>query len=177
MPEYTAYLSGSSFRETARKIRKYREELERKIQVFTEELAEVGEVRIREILAEHEDTGATIGSVTLLTDGSKGYYEARVQVSSDAIMFLEFGSGLAGLEQPAIHAAEHGYGSGTYPSSAERQNPEYPNWANPEGWQYIDGRGRLGRTTGMVASMPMYFGGKEMEQKLTEVAKRVFGNG
>lgn len=176
MPEYTVYLSGQSFRKAARQIRYYRKQLEQKINKFTEELAKEGMYKIYSVLSEHMDTGETIGNVELVKEGSDGVYEARVKVSSDAILFLEFGSGLAGLDNPAPHAAEHGYGSGTYPEG-KRQNPEYPNWANPEGWVYMNGHGQFARTRGMVASMPMYQGGKEIEQKLSEVAKRVFGNG
>lgn len=176
MPEYTAYLSGQSFRETARKIREYRRKLERKIEEFVEELAKEGMTTINSVLSAHVETGQTIGSVELITDGSNGVYKAKVQVTSDAIIFMEFGAGLIGYGAP--HAGEFGAGPGTYPSKVQPQdrNGNYENWNNPDGWYFYDDNNRKRHVYGTVPSMPMYLGGKEMEQKLTEVAKRVFGN-
>ena len=92
-------------------------------------------------------------------------------------MFLEFGSGLVGLyDGGSMHGGRFGMGPGTYPSTAKRQNPEYANWENPEGWIYVGEDGKTHKSFGMAASMPMYRGGKEMEDRLQEIAMKVFGH-
>ena len=168
-------LSAKSFRDAAEKVRAYRNSLDARCQTFCKMLASTGYSVVKYILMEHVDTTATIGSLTLDESQQDGMYTAKIQVTSDAIMFLEFGSGLAG-QGTAPHAGNYGtqYGSGTFPSKAKRQNPEYANWENPEGWYYINGHGNLGRTTGMVASMPMYRGGQEMKRQMEMIARKVF---
>ncbi len=159
-------LSAQSFRDAAEKVRAYRNSLDARCQTFCKMLASTGYSVVKYILMEHVDTTATIGSLTLDESQQDGMYSAKIQVTSDAIMFLEFGSGLAG-QGTAPHASEFGYGSGTF-------NPESDNWRNPEGWYYINGHGNLGRTTGMVASMPMYRGGQEMKRQMEMIARKVF---
>jgi len=170
-------LSARSFYNAAKEIRAYADELDRKCHLFVSKMAEIGYEEIVSILAAHVYTGETLGSVTILEDGSEGSgrYKARVIVSSDAILFLEFGSGTVGLagEHNPLEG-EYGMGAGTYPSEAPRQNPDYANWENPEGWVYYDAYGKKKRTKGMEASMPMYRGGQEMERQLERVAERIF---
>ena len=173
-------LSPQSFAEAARKIREYRDSLESKVEEFCHEVANTGMEVINAVLSEHVDTGATIGSVTLEETGSGTKRKARVVVSSDAILFLEFGSGLVG-QGTAPHAGEFGMGSGTYPGKG--------HWADTDitvrygdgsvrhydqGWVYYDEAGRKRVSEGMVAAMPMYLGGKAMEEALQEIAGRVF---
>ena len=173
--KYKTYLSSKSMRHTAQLLRNYQKRLEKQIEQFCEELAKEGETVIRAVLSEHVETGETIGSVQLVTEGSGqyGYYKAKVQVTSDAILFLEFGSGLH-------YAAPHGMEQeppmipGSF-SVAKRQNPEFPNWANPNGWYYYDESGNRRWSNGMPPSMPMYRGGKAMEEKLESIARKVFG--
>ena len=176
MPEYTVYLSGKSFRETAKKIRAYRDKLAAKIEIFCMELAKEGERVIRADIATHDRGGGeTLGSVEIVSEGGNGTYVAKVQVTSDAILFIEFGSGINHQAISAPHAAQFGMGVGTF-GRANRQNPDYENWANPDGWHYYDEAGKLHWSDGMYPTYPMYKGGQEMRRKLQEVAKRVFGN-
>ena len=74
MAEYTMYLSGDSFRKTARQIREYRKKLESNVQKFCEELAKEGEITIKSILIEHVFTGQTLDSVEIVSEGSNGTY-------------------------------------------------------------------------------------------------------
>lgn len=176
--KYKTYLSSKSMRHTAQLLRNYQKRLEKQIEQFCEELAKEGETVIRAVLSEHVETAETIGSVQLVTEGSGqyGYYKAKVQVTSDAILFLEFGSGLIG-QGTAPHAGEFGMGSGTYPSEVASQDRTgtYRNWENPNGWYYYDGKGNLRKSYGMVASYPMLQGGRAMEEKLESIARKVFG--
>ena len=174
MPKYTAYLSSRSFLRLAKEIKDYRKKLEKNLQIFCDELAKEGFNVIHAILEEHpHGSGDSLGSLKIISDGGNGIYKARIQVTSEAILFLEFGSGLH-------YAAPHG-GEQTpamLPGSfsvAERQNPEFPNWANPSGWVYFGRDGNFYHSHGMAPSMPMYRGGKAIEEKLEPIAKKVFG--
>lgn len=173
MLEYTTYLSGDSFRETAKKIREYRENLMSLVETFCLELAKEGETVIRSIIVKHnKGTGETLGSVEIVSESGDGFYTARIRVTSDAIMFLEFGSGLLGATN--VHPTGL-YGAGTF-GQAPRQNPEYENWENPEGWFYKGNDGQYHKSFGMEADMPMYRGAAEMKVRLVDVAMRVFGH-
>lgn len=178
MAEFKAVLSGDSFRFYASLLRQSREKLINKCERFIIELAEAGYNVVRAVLSENVDTGQTIGSLDLnMVEDGDGIYTATVSVESDAIMFLEFGSGLVGMfDGGSMHGGQFGMGPGTYPSTAKRQNPEYANWENPEGWLYVGDDGEVHKSFGMAASMPMYRGGKEMEDRLQEIAMRVFGH-
>ena len=178
MAKFKMALSGESFRFCASLLRQGERKLESKCEQFVREVAEAGYNVISAVLSENVKTGATIGSLSLteLSDYT-GVYEAIVSVESDAIMFLEFGSGLVGLyDGGSMHGGRFGMGPGTYPSKVKRQNPDYANWENPEGWTYVGEDGKVHRSFGMAASMPMYRGGKEMEERLQEIATRVFGH-
>ena len=130
------------------------------------EVAEAGYQVTRAVLQQNVDTGLTIGSMEIVDESSNGNFRVKVVVSSDAILFLEFGSGLIG-EGTAIHAGQFGMGSGTYPS-------DKGHWADPSGWWYYDEAGKRRHSRGMIATMPMYQGGKEMEMRWREIANKVF---
>lgn len=174
--KHTVYLSEASFKNLAENLRAYKQDLKDNCQIFCNELAAEGYEVIHAVLEEHKETGATVGSLIEIEQDSKGNtFKTTVQVTSDAILFLEFGSGLVGVGT-ANHAAEFGMGSGTYEPKAKRQNPAYDNWENPKGWWYTDESGKARHSVGMPAAMPMYRGGEAMKTKIQEVAMRVFGN-
>ena len=174
MAKKTIYLSGKSFRDAADWVRQYRDSLDAKVKQFCEELAEIGADVISADLATHDmGTGGTLDSLDIVYDGENGVYKATIRVTSDAILFIEFGSGLHGYGAP--HIDHFPYGPGTYPPGP-RQDPDYDNWENPNGWLYYGDDGKLHWSDGMTPTYPMYKGSKEMEAKVVEVAKRVFGN-
>ena len=176
MAKFTLALPGESFRFNADAIRRHCQTLDFKCEQFVKEVADAGYKIVRTVLAEHVDTGATIGSLRIdTTSDSEDVYRAAVVVESDAIMFIEFGSGINHQAISAPHAAEFGMGPGTF-GNAPRQNPDYENWANPDGWHYYGDDGKLHWSDGMYPSYPMYKGGKEMENRLQEIAERIFGN-
>jgi len=173
-------LSGKSFREAAKQVRAYREELKRKVELLIELTAQAGYEVINSILEMHIDTGDTIGSLRIAYSHRSGHYKARIVVASDAILFLEFGSGLQGLngaQNPAAVEMPFPVGAGTYPSTAPPQHETLANWEIPyPGWFYIGDDGEKHWSTGMVASMPMYRGGEEMARVVQEIARKVFAN-
>lgn len=173
-------LSGASFRQAAKDVRAYRQLLEESIATFVELVAQAGYDVIEAILEQHVETGATIGSLAVRYSKRSGTYKAKVVVASDAILFLEFGSGLQGLDgaqNPAAAEMPFPVGAGTYPSTAPPQHESLANWEiPPPGWHYIDDSGHMRWSTGMPAAMPMYQGGQAMEQQLMSIAKKVFGD-
>lgn len=163
MKKIKCKLSANSFLKAAQQIRKYQEDLKRKCDEFTDELAGIGAMAVSSILYEHVDTGLTVGSLSVEYDDYGYIRKARVVVSSDAILFLEFGSGQG---EAGVHAGEFGMGPGTYPGKG--------HWNDPEGWYYYDENGKRRHSRGMSASMPMFRGGKAMEAEMAKVAKKVF---
>lgn len=79
---------------------------------------------------------------------------------SPALM-LEFGAGLPAKNQVNIP----GVGTGTYGSHG-----------NEPGWWYMDLEGKWHYATGVSPKMPMYNAGKELKDKVVEIAREVFKN-
>lgn len=75
---------------------------------------------------------------------------------------LEFGAGL-----PAQNPANiPGVGTGTYGTHG-----------NEPGWWYMDLEGKWHYATGVSPKMPMYNAGKELRDRVVEIARVVFGDG
>ena len=79
---------------------------------------------------------------------------------SPALM-LEFGAGLPAKNPVNIP----GVGTGTYGSHG-----------NEPGWWYMDLEGKWHYATGVSPKMPMYNAGKELKDKVVEIAREVFKN-
>jgi hypothetical protein len=79
---------------------------------------------------------------------------------SPALM-LEFGSGLK-AENPANI---EGVGTGTFPGGTHGTEP---------GWWYMDLDGVWHHSSGVAPKMPMYYAGKELREKVLEIAKEIF---
>ncbi|MDE7446164.1 MAG: hypothetical protein K2N15_10770 [Lachnospiraceae bacterium] len=77
-------------------------------------------------------------------------------------LMLEFGSGLK-AENPANIP---GVGTGTFPGGKHGTEP---------GWYYMDLEGNWHYSSGISPKMPMYHAGKELREKVSEIAKEVFG--
>ncbi len=169
MPKYSATLSGRSFRALAEKVRKYREWLESKTEELVDALAQAGYDSIQSDLEFHEDTGATLDSMEWLSEGGNGLYKVSIRVTSDAILFLEFGSGTVGRDA-AQHplAGEKGYGAGTFPGKG--------HWDDPNGWIYYNAQkgNQMGWTKGQVASMPMFKGSMAIKRDVERIVREVF---
>lgn len=111
-------------------------------------------------LGEHSSTGATMSSVRDYKHGD-GY---RVEVASEGILFLEFGTGITYANPPHPKAAEMGYGPGTYG----------PKGATGDPWVYKDQFGNYWTTYGQAPSMPVYKSAKRLQELVETVANEVF---
>ena len=168
MPKYRVNLSSGSFRQLAKDIREYRKSLQDKCEEFAYRLCEIGLQKAESILIQHRDTGQTIGSLRIENNSEGKIVNMSVVVESDAILFLEFGSGIknSGTENPK--ASELGYGPGTYPGKG--------HWDDPNGWWYPVGDDEYAHTYGIEAAMPMYNASREMIENVGRIAKEVFGS-
>lgn len=87
--------------------------------------------------------------------------EGVQSVEVSPALMLEFGSGLK-AENPA---RVEGVGTGTFPGGKHGNEP---------GWYYMDLEGNWHYSTGITPKMPMYYTGKELREKVAEIAKEVF---
>ncbi len=78
-------------------------------------------------------------------------------------LMIEFGSGLK-AENPTNIS---GVGIGTFPGGKHGNEP---------GWYYMDLDGNWHYSTGVSPKMPMYYAGKELSEKVVEIAKNVFSS-
>lgn len=169
MPKRITFgLSSSEIQKAIQEIKSYQSELDYKCQKFAERLAEEGLSTAKAIIQRHVYSGETIGSLRIETDSAGKVTRLRIVVESEAILFLEFGSGIkySNTENPL--AGEFGYGPGTYPGKG--------HWNDPNGWWYLGDDGEYHHTYGMEAQMPMYKASIEMAQKAVKIAKEVFKN-
>ncbi len=159
------------------KIRKYRKEFEQKCERVVSELAEVGYQTAYQIISDHVFDGATLASLRVeQVAGADNLFVVRA--ASEAILILEFGSGLPASRAPHPDAAEHGMGAGTM--------SEKGHWSDPNGWYYptddprlinkynADGTQGYGHTKGMTPQMPFYKAAREIERQIAEIVGRVF---
>lgn len=77
-------------------------------------------------------------------------------------LMIEFGSGLKAENPTGIQ----GVGTGTFPGQTHAKDPS--------GWWYMDLNGVWHHSNGVSPKMPMYFAGKEMREKVAELAREVF---
>lgn len=170
-------LDSKSIGDAIEKIRKYRKEFEKKCEQLVSELAELGYQTAYEIISDHVFDGNTLGSLRVeQVAGADNIFV--VSARSEAILILEFGSGLPASRAPHPEAAKHGMGAGTL--------SEKGHWNDPNGWYYPtddyrlinkynkDGTQGYGHSKGMTPQMPFYKAAREIERQIADVAERVF---
>ena len=170
-------LDKRSINEARNKLQAFKTDFVKKCDLLAKELADVGYETAYRIIGEHVFDGETLAS--LRADhviGTDNVYVLSAQ--SEAILFLEFGSGLPAKKSPHPEAAEHGMGAGSFSPKG--------HWQDPNGWYYPtndprlinkfskDGTQGYGHSKGMTPQMPFYTASRDIESKIAEVARRVF---
>lgn len=149
-------------------IKSYQKELQGKINKFLERLATLGAYRARveftsAMYAGTNDVGVSVEPT------ETGY---MVKASGQAVLFIEFGTGVINPEHP--QSGEFGFSHGTYGAG---------KGANEKGWVYVGEQGNAGQpirdgvyhTYGNPPAKAMYSAAKDMRAEITAVAKEVFG--
>ena len=139
---------------------------------IAQRLAEIGYQGAFMVMANHVFDGGTISSLTVTHEGDGKYI---LWAASEALLFLEFGTGLKAQGHPL--AGEMGMGTGTYPGQTHATDPN-GWWFYTDDVRLISGRGANGKTYGhsfgMPPAMPMYRASQEIRQDILRIAREVF---
>ena len=160
-------LSSKSINDAIKRLQKYSDELERKNEVFVRRLTEIGiNVINMQVSAAKGDSSKAINIDNRIRP-LKNYVVARIEVTGQDILFLEFGAGIhynSGNSHPK--AGEFGYGVGTYPGATH----SYDDF-----WFYVDDNGDKHMSNGAEATMPVYRAYEAMYKQVAQIAREVFG--
>lgn len=167
--KYTITLDGKGIEEALGDIDIWKQWLKDKANELAEKLAQHGYEKAKVIIGNHVFNGDTLSGLRVEQIDIAHYV---LKVESQAILFLEFGTGLGGYGHPE----PMGYGPGTYPGKG--------HWDDPKGWWFPTDDSRLaikrdekgqgwGHTYGMAPAMPMYEAHKAIEQDIQAIAREV----
>lgn len=162
----TMNLSPSNVDAAIRELQTYEKDLKEKCAAYGQALKQFGLTKLKVHLLPHIDSGETIGSITAIDASSGNTVRFRLCVTSEAILFLEFGAGIKYSSATHPKAGEFGYGPGTYPGKG--------HWNDPNGWWYQDEDGNWHHSYGQAASQPVYLTSLEMREQIVTLAKQVF---
>lgn len=173
-------LSAKEFREAAKQICRYQNDLNRKCEELCRRLtvegiqiaqAHIGESPLgKTITLRSEITPEKVGCKAILLAVGKTV-ETEGYAPFNTLLAVEFGSGIFFNANGNPKAVELGFGVGTFPNQKH---------AFEDGWFYpSDEKDEKGNivwkyTHGVKATMPMYYVGKEIREKLISIARDVF---
>ena len=161
-------LSLSSVDRAIDELEAYERDIREKCAAYGQALKQFGLTKLKVHILPHVDSGETLGSITAIDESSGGNVKFKLCVTSEAILFLEFGAGIKYQANSHPLAGEFGYGPGTYPGEG--------HWNDPNGWWYQDDDGKWHHTYGQGASKPVYTTALEMREQIVTLARQVFGN-
>lgn len=158
-------------------IERYQKELDKKVHIFMEKLAEVGieEADIRFGRAIYDGTNDVIvdKTPTWINDN-----KLVVSASGKSITFIEFGAGVHYSGEPHPKAGEFGYERGGFGYHLGRLDTwRYTGDPGTNGEVITDGKhkGEV-KTHGNPANRALYDSAKEMREQMIKIAEEVFGN-
>lgn len=154
MKQYVIDLSAGGLKHLQTRLKEDSKWLDRKCDELCSRLASLGAVKASLGFARSIYNGSNSYDITVEPDGDNAY---RVIANGEAVLFVEFGSGLIGYGHPE----PHGYGPGTYPGKG--------HWDDPNGWWYAKGK----HSYGNPPNAPMYNAVKEVELELARIAREV----
>ena len=151
-----------------KRLNDYSKNLNNRINLFLEKLCVLGAYRARVDFTNAMYAGDNDVSVSV-EKTSTGY---KVVAKGQAVLFIEFGTGVINPEHP--QSDEFGFQHGTYGSG---------KGANEKGWVYVGEQGNAGRpirdgvyrTYGNPPAKAMYNASKDMRADIFKIAKEVFG--
>lgn len=172
MPTVRLTLDPHSIDAAIRELKAYADRLPKIADAIANGLAQMGYTVAVGIMANHIFDGNTINSLTVERQGEGKYI---LYAESEALLFLEFGTGVRGYGHPK--AGDFGMGPGTYPGQTHALDPK--GWWYPTGDERLivkrnkDGQG-FGHSFGIPPAMPFYLSGQRIKQDILKVAKEAF---
>lgn len=157
-------LSAESISQAIREVKRYKNDLLRKLDEICRRAAELGA------------TNASLGYARAVYTGNKDVFVSVEEIpggyaivaNGESVLFLEFGAGATyGYGHP--EAAKYGMGPGTYPDGKG-------HWDDPRGW-YLPKEKGGGHTFGNPPSAAMYETAKELPERILQIAREVFASG
>lgn len=156
-------LNTSSIKEAISELKAFRASLEQKKNKMLEELANIGvrEASMRFTTAMYD--GVNDSQVSLQTTNN-GY---AIVAEGHAVAFIEFGAGVYhNPGEPYPNPRPDGIvGIGEYGKGHGKRST----------WVFRDDAGEKVFTHGNPAAMPMWYASEEMRNKITQIAREVFG--
>lgn len=164
-------LSKSSVDDAIEELKRYKQGIIDKNELFVRRLYELGMQVIDERIAAAEGDSDKRHYTSVRIRQFQGHYEAILTVEGRDILFIEFGAGIhyntpAGTS-PHPEGKEYGYTIGSYGKGLGKN----------DSWFYNDETGAKRRSYGTKATMPVYTAWVEMKNQMIQIAKEVFRNG
>lgn len=146
-----------------KQVRQYRDELQNKMRLFLEKLGEIGvnTANVRFSTARYDGDNDVIVDFQWLDEN-----KLVVSATGNAVTFIEFGSGV--MADSTDYAMQFGYGPGSW-SDNEALGGKH-HWQDPKGWYYEHSK----KTIGNPPARAMYDAGKEMRNRIAEIAREVW---
>lgn len=169
-------LSVSGLQALQKELERYRDSLTYKCRLLAEKLSEIG----ANVINAKVDESPLGKYVTLQTDiteeqaGCKAILIATGEIKEQAgyapfntLLAIEFGAGIYHNKIPNPNADKFGLGVGTFPGQTHAYQDFWFYW-NEEQQKWLP-------THGVKATMPMYNASLEIQKKIVEKAKEIFG--
>lgn len=158
-------LDSASIEQAIKELQEYRKGLDDKVRQFVESLAHDGvEIARAWVMAARGDSERP--TVAVQIDPAGDITKAQITMTGNDVLFIEFGAGIHYNGNDTPHAAEHGYGIGTY-------NPNSDNAFNLDGWYYWTGTERV-HSYGTEGTYPMYHAAENARNTAIKKAIEIF---
>lgn len=160
-------LSQSSIQSAIDELNKYKNNLQRKQEIFIERLAKEGLQVIQSTMESIPDEEKGSYYTEIVSNSQGDIIGATIRLSGDSVLFIEFSAGITyGTSSYPLPSGSK-YGVGTYPGQTHA--------FDKNGWWYIDERGEKHHSYGNRAYMPMYHAEQAIIIQIRTIAKEVFG--
>lgn len=151
-----------------KKIEAYRNSLPNRLERLLERLATIGATEARVRFSQAMYAGNNDVTITVEPVGQTCW---QIIAEGQAVLFIEFGTGISNSEHP--QSSEFGFRHGTYGKG---------KGMNPNGWVYVGEQGNAGqtvregvyRTKGNPPARAMYESSKEIQGEILRIATEVF---
>ena len=158
-------LDSASIGRAINELRAYRESLDKKVAELVQMLTMDGVVVARTWVAVAQG-GFHDASVDYLINSVGDITAAQISLNGKDALFIEFGAGIHYNGSDPPHAAQFGYGVGTY-------NPSSDNAFNPDGWYYYNGTQRV-HSYGTEGTYPLYHAAENARNNAIQKAVEIF---